>query len=220
MRKPRVTNGFVSFTEVEPGHHATYNAWHLFDHMPEQFPLAGLVFGQRWVLTPALRRSARAEPPLDRTHYFTLYLMAEPIEQTLHEFRDLAVALRDKNRFHEHRTSHLAGPLEVSDASAAPAALVGADAVPYRPNRGAHVWLTQTAVPLDEVCAIEGVAGAWAFAPSELSPPELQPMTMTVAWLDGDPTDAATVLADVVETARFSATLAAIDPWSRWDWFD
>ena len=52
MNKVKV--GFFSFTEILDGRHREYNEWHLFDHMPEQFKLDGLQWGQRWVATPAL----------------------------------------------------------------------------------------------------------------------------------------------------------------------
>ena len=107
----KATHGFVSFTEVDAGAHQSYNQWHVFDHMPEQFPLPGIVFGQRWVLTPELRSHMHASSPLDRIHYVTLYLMAEPIDATLRDFRALAVELREKDRFHTQRVSHLSGVL-------------------------------------------------------------------------------------------------------------
>ena len=84
------SRGFLSLTEVTPpGNHREYNEWHQLDHLPEQYPLAGIVFGQRWVSTPACRRlRLHSAPPLDRTHYLTLYILAEPIEQTLREFSE------------------------------------------------------------------------------------------------------------------------------------
>ena len=51
---PKVVAGFFSFTEVEAGAHRSYNEWHLFDHLPEQFVLPGIAGGWRWVRTPAL----------------------------------------------------------------------------------------------------------------------------------------------------------------------
>jgi len=210
----KVTHGFVSFTEVEAGHHRSYNEWHLFDHMPEQFPLAGVVFGQRWVLTPELRTHMHATAPLDRTHYFTLYLLAEPIQDTLRQFRTLAVELREKGRFHEQRTAHLFGPLVVNNCVASPSALVSAEAVPYRPNRGVHVSVSDAPV---EAIGLPGVAGAWTFNATSLSPPELQGMTLTVAWLDED---AESVAPELAQHATFSATFAAIDPLGSWDWFE
>ena len=54
----KVRLGFFSFTEItDPSEHRSYNEWHQLDHMPEQYPLPGVVFGQRWVSTPACRRA-------------------------------------------------------------------------------------------------------------------------------------------------------------------
>jgi hypothetical protein len=221
----KVTYGFVSFTEVEPGEHHSYNQWHLFDHMPEQLPLPGIVFGQRWVLTPALREFMHASPPLDRIHYVTLYLLAEPIAETLADFRALAVDLRGKDRFHEHRTSHLAGAMAVRSCDASPAALVSGEAVPYRPNRGVHVVLSREAI--DPVVDQPGVAGVWTFAGDEHSPPELQGVTAAWYWLDGEtPTRSLLEMfgqEDLDQTSQegfFSATFAAVDTFGPWDWFD
>ena len=218
----KVTHGFVSFTEVESGHHGSYNEWHLFDHMPEQFPLPGVVFGQRWALTPELRAHRHAVDPLDRIHYFTLYLLTEPIDATLRDFFALASELRAKNRFHEHRTAHLAGPLEVTACVAAPAALISAEAVPYRPNRGVHVRLSATAADTvdADLTGHPGVSGAWTFTGSDLSPPELRNLTMTVAWLDQDPAVVAANLPAAPASTEFAATLASIDPFGAMDWFD
>ena len=61
----KVLLGFFSFTEItDPSEHRSYNEWHQLDHMPEQYPLPGVVFGQRWVSTPACRR-ARAHADAD-----------------------------------------------------------------------------------------------------------------------------------------------------------
>src|SRR5580704_5825210 len=139
MNKVKV--GFFSFTEItDPAEHKSYNEWHQLDHMPEQYPLAGVVFGQRWVSTPACRRARAADDPsLAPVHYMTLYLMGEPVDATLEEFRALGGTLRESGRFHTHRRSHLSGPFVVSGAAAAPRVLVSAEAVPYRPNRGVYV---------------------------------------------------------------------------------
>ena len=89
MNKVRL--GFFSFTEItDPSEHHSYNQWHQLDHMPEQFPLDGIAYGQRWVSTPACRAArAVSEPPLDSIHYMTLYLMTDPVERTLREFMQL-----------------------------------------------------------------------------------------------------------------------------------
>src|SRR6185369_13903814 len=110
MNKVRL--GFFSFTEItDPGEHHAYNEWHQLDHMPEQFPLDGIAFGQRWVSTPACRAARGVSGALlDPIHYVTLYLMTEPVERTLREFYALGGDLRAAGRFHRARRAHLSGP--------------------------------------------------------------------------------------------------------------
>ena len=51
----KVQIGFFSFTEItDPAEHKSYNEWHQLDHMPEQFPLLGVVFGPALGLDPGL----------------------------------------------------------------------------------------------------------------------------------------------------------------------
>ena len=58
--------------------------------MPEQYPLPGMAFGQRWVSTPACRAARAVDGALlAPVHYVTLYLMTEPVEATLDEFAAL-----------------------------------------------------------------------------------------------------------------------------------
>lgn len=206
--------GFVSFTEVEPGHHRSYNEWHLFDHMPEQFPLDGVVFGQRWVLTPTLRVHMRADPPLSRIHYATLYLLAEPINATLVMFMNLAKELRNAGRFHEHRESHLSGAVRLVTTVAADHALVRPEAIPFRPHRGVHVRIGGTPLPPDT----PGVAGTWSFHGDEHAPVDLLDQRVSWSWLDGDPNALAAPLA--TSDAAFSATFDVVPTFGPWDWFD
>jgi hypothetical protein len=103
----KIRVGFFSFTEItDPGKHRSYNEWHQLDHMPEQYPLDGIAYGQRWVSTPACKEArAVSEPPLDAIHYVTLYLMTEPVDRTLSEFMQLGRDLRAANRFHLARAA-------------------------------------------------------------------------------------------------------------------
>lgn len=211
---PKVTYGFVSFTEVAPGEHRSYNEWHLFDHMPEQYPLDGIVFGQRWVLTPTLRAHMHATDPLDRIHYATLYLLAEPIAASLLAFQALAKQLRDVGRFHEHRTSHLSGPVRAVTATASAHALISPEAIPYRPHRGVHIRIGGDAVPPDH----PGVAGTWTFHGDDHAPDSLQGERVSWSWLDGDPNALAPELD--ADGARFSATFDLVPTFGPWDWFD
>jgi len=208
MNKIKV--GFFSFTEItDPNEHRSYNEWHQLDHMPEQYPLDGIAYGQRWVSTPACRAArAVSGPRLDPIHYVTLYLMTEPVDRTLREFRALGQELHDKDRFHLHRRAHLSGPFRFVDAAVAPRVLISAEAVPYRPNRGVHVTVGAPRA-LDALCAIDGVAGAWSFADDA--------RTITVAWCDDEPLAVAPRVP--VGDAEFAGPFESIVPW-EWGWFD
>ena len=236
MNKIRL--GFFSFTEItDPGEHHSYNEWHQLDHMPEQMPLDGIVYGQRWVRSPAcVAATARAEPPFDLVHYLTMYLMADPINATLDSFFALGRDLARKNRFFQARTSHFAHPLKVTATKASPRILVSDEAIPYRPHRGIYVivegsgydpqsneaeraWFEHTA----------DTAGIWEFATStefEGRRPTSSGYTVTVIWIDGDVFAAAANLSnqlDAVITSQssllFAGPFEVITPW-QWNWFE
>ena len=223
MAKVRI--GFFSFTEItDPAEHRSYNAWHQLDHMPEQYLLPGVLFGQRWVSTPACRRARALDAPtLAPIHYMTLYLMGEPLDTTLEEFRALGGALRDAGRFHRHRRSRLSGPFTVTGMTAAPRVLVSAEAVPYRPNRGVYVVVREGAtIPADGPAApgstargtdaeegglgaalldVEGVAGTWTFSTDtrfERHGWHPGDKTVTVSYLDAEPLAAAPGIGSLV----------------------
>ena len=230
----KIRLGFFSFTEItDPNEHHSYNEWHQLDHMPEQYPLDGVAFGQRWVSTPACRAVRLvSEPPLDAVHYVTLYLMTEPVERTLQEFMQLGRDLHAVGRFHLHRRARLSGPFPVLDEAVAPRVLISAAAVPYRPNRGVYVEVeelvgegrTAAAAPahsghLAALCAVPGVAGAWSFADEE--------RRVTVTWLDAPPLEVREQIDAVVAHRRegsttrtvFAGPFEAITPW-QWNWFE
>jgi hypothetical protein len=230
----KIRLGFFSFTEItDPREHRSYNEWHQLDHMPEQYPLDGVAYGQRWVSTPACRAArAVSEPPLDSIHYVTLYLMTEPVERTLREFMQLGRDLHAVGRFHLHRRAQLSGPFPLCDVAVAPSVLISADAVPYRPNLGVYVEVDELpdgddaageafirGVHLPAVCAQPGVAGAWSFADER--------RRVTVTWLEAPPLDMNDRLAPIVARRRessggrtiFAGPLETITPW-QWAWFD
>ena len=242
--------GFFSFTEVtDPAEHKSYNEWHQLDHLPEQFPLPGIVYGQRWVSTPACRAvRAVSEPDLDPIHYVTCYLMAEPIDETLRDFFDLGARLHELDRFHLHRHAHLTGPFGVGHALAAPRVFVSAEAVPFRAHRGLYVvveepraeadaghaeyeaWLADEHEPA--LVAVPGVAGVWTFSsPAEMTSRRWTQgnRRITVCWLDDEPLAVAARIApieavrrsrfDAVSHVVFAGPFETITPW-EWDWFD
>lgn len=237
MNKVKV--GFFSFTEItDPAEHRSYNQWHQLDHMPEQYPLPGMAFGQRWVSTPACRAARAVDGDLlAPVHYVTLYLMTEPVQQTLEEFQALGGRLRDVGRFHGHRRARLSGPFDVRAIHAAPRVLISAEAVPYRPNLGAYIVvedLPPTAGPTDDgtniaaLLGTSGVAGVWSFVSDEERRLAWRPgrHRVTVCFLDESPVGVSSSLGEVVEGWRPAADsivhagpLETVTPW-HWDWFD
>jgi hypothetical protein len=247
----KVEIGFFSFTEVtDPREHRSYNEWHQLDHMPEQIPLPGVVHGQRWVATPGCQRArAACEPPLDRVHYVTLYLMSGPEGPVVETFRNWGERLSELGRFHRHRTSHLAGPHLFLKAYAAPRVLVSPEAIPYRPCRGIYVtvaepvakerldewarWLDQVHLPGS--LEVAGVAGIWAFVGRSASFHDAPDgRRITVYYLDDDPLAVASRLAvrdregrrsgavpdwSAAVRTTYAGPLETVVPW-QWDWFD
>ncbi len=169
---------FFSFTEIARGQHRAYNEWHMLDHMPEQFPIPGIAFGQRWVSTPACRAARLFEDAaLAETHYLTCYYMTEPLERTLTDFFDLADQLRALGRFFAHRKGLMGGPFLLVKEYVAARVRISAEALPYRPNRGiaalvldpvpgadadeTGTWLDCALFP--ELLRVPGVAGAYSY---------------------------------------------------------
>ncbi len=208
--------GFFSFTEVtDPTAHEAYNAWHQLDHLPEQFTVEGIIFGQRWVRSPRCRGAEAATGTLlEPFHYMTLYLMRD--ESSLPEFFALAERLKDKDRFFAARRSLLSGPFEVTGQWAAPRIAVSGGAVPFRPSHGVYVI---AGPPVDgaDLTAHPGVAGAWQFADEQAG------RTVTVAFVDGDLWQAAAALGPICSGGgatppEWAGPLERVDAF-RWDWF-
>jgi len=222
----KVVVGFFSFTEItDPAEHRSYNAWHQLDHMPEQYPLAGVVHGERWVCTPACRSARAVDGELLRpVHYVTLYLMGEPVDETLREFRALGERLRAAGRFHEHRRSRLSGPFEVTAMAAAPRVLVSAEAVAFRPNRGVYVVVHDPAGAagpgdgahplMSAMLEVPGVAGVWTFAAggrAERHGWRPGARGVTLCYLDEEPLELAGTLGSLVTGRPAGAPVAAVD---------
>jgi hypothetical protein len=209
--------GFFSFTEVtDPARHRAYNEWHQLDHLPEQFSIDGITFGQRWVCSPPCRDARVAVSPLlEPCHYMTLYLMRDV--GVLPEFAALAERLRAAGRFFGDRRSHLSGPFVVEGRWAAPWIRISAAAVPFRPATGVYVVVGSE--PLNGAAMVEheGVAGAWGFVDADAG------RHITVAFLDGDVTDAAATLGRwyiaLGQPCEWAGPLERVDA-GCWDWFD
>ena len=208
--------GFFSFTEVtDPSAHRAYNEWHQMDHMPEQFSIEGVTFGQRWVCTPrCVEARVSVSPLLEPCQYMTLYLMRDA--GVIPEFKALAARLWKEDRFFAARHSHLNGPFEVRQRWAASRVRVSPDAVPFRPARGVYIVVG----PMVDGAAMaeQGeVAGAWQFADGVTG------RHITVAFVDGDLYRATADLSDLSlgagSTPEWAGPLETIDA-SQWGWFD
>jgi hypothetical protein len=217
--------GFFSFTEVtDPAAHRAYNEWHQFDHLPEQFSLDGMLFGQRWVCTPACRTARVAVGPLlEPCHYMTLYLMRDAA--VLEPFAALARRLRQEDRFFSARYAHLSGPFAVAGRWVSPRIALSPAALPFRPSTGIYV-VVGTALDGAALVGQDGVAGAWDFvdeASDDEAHGEAARRHITVAFLDGDLPATATTLGQwclqTGESMEWAGPLEGIDP-NRWNWFD
>jgi hypothetical protein len=234
----KIKLGFFSLSHHSPGgDDRAYLEWHQLDHMPEQYPLPGMAFGQRWVSTPACRAARAVDGDLlAPVHYVTLYLMTEPVEATLDDFGALGATLREVGRFHQHRRAHLSGPFEVASVDVAPRVLISAEAVPYRPNLGAYVVVEDLpsdgpapdAIDTATLLDLPGVAGVWTFVSDQERRKAWHPgrRRVTVCFLDSHPLTVAPSIGEVVSGGRSPAgsvihagPLETVVPW-RWDWFD
>jgi hypothetical protein len=241
----KIKVGFFSFVEVtDPSAHHSYNEWHQLDHLPEQYPIPGIAYGQRWVATPACQ-AARAMvcESLVPVQYVALYLMTEPVPETLREFEEVGFRLGEQGRFHHQRRSHLFGAWHLLETAVAPRVLISAEAVPFRPCRGIYVIVEEPTGPLDDwtrsmhtdnvpaLIDVPGVVGVWSFAASPLYVNEhwkTAGSRVTVCWLDDDPVTVAAAARPVVERRwadgapvrpLLAGPLETITPW-EWSWFD
>jgi hypothetical protein len=204
--------GFFSFTEVtDPSAHEAYNAWHQLDHLPEQFTIEGITFGQRWVRSPRCREAEAATGSLlDPFHYMTLYLLRD--EHVVPEFFALAERLYALDRFFRARRAVLSGPFPVVGRWAAPRVAVSPGAIPFRPSHGVHV-VVGPSVDGQELVDHAGVAGAWQFADAE------HDRIVTVAFIDGDLWQASASLGTAGgHEPEWAGPLERVDAF-RWDWF-
>ena len=225
--------GFFSFTEItDPAEHRSYNEWHMLDHMPEQYPIPGIAYGQRWVSTPA---SAAARAVSERA------ARRRPLP---HVLRDDGAGRGDAARVLRTRPcARRRSDVSIStgarccrarsgslDGVAAPRVLVRAESVPFRPHRGIYVVVegagaSDTARARSRAHGAPGVAGLWTFGSGEESdahPWKPGDQRITVAWLDDDPNDGrrrSSRRSNIADGVTFAGPFETITPW-EWTWFD
>ncbi len=219
------------------GDDAPYLEWHQLDHMPEQYQIPGLLFAHRWASTPECRaaRAVQSERFVP-TNHVVHYLFGEPVTQAIDDWFTLGAHLGRVGRFPHRLPAVMLTVGDVVGGCAAPSALVTAEVVPYRPNRGIYLvverpddrskpaaWAPEH---VEQLLAIDGVAGMWTFAASTLRPDRFDDSgySMTVCYLDGDPVDVARPVADVFAdrwehapvTPEFAAPFMTMRAW-EWD---
>lgn len=209
--------------------------------MPEQYQLAGIVHGLRWIADGAYP-SARLESsgPLGQIGNVVHYLVAEPVRETIDDFVDLGRVLRENGRMPSMRPLLQIAGLRLLQCHAAPRALVSAEVVPFRPHRGVLLiveepkgrrpdqwleWLVAEHYP--SLLAVPGTAGAWMFG-STWSPAQrgwrTEPQYITVVYLDDDPLAVSAAVAPLLEQRwrsdavrpLFAGPLRSMISWQAW----
>jgi hypothetical protein len=241
----KIKIGVFSLSHHSPnGDDRPYLEWHQLDHMPEQYLLPGLLFGQRWATTPPCQAARAAEVgDWAKVANVVCYLMGNPVDETIDEFLTLGRTLAEMGRFSQSLPSQFLAGLRLLHAQAAPRALISDDVVPFRPNTGIyliveelddtagtqaqddHLQRIHTEV-LPELVSVPGVAGALAFGTSPaIRRPTFTPgaFRITACYLDKDPATVGAALAPVLEriwkTAPVRPLLAApFESMMIWDW--
>jgi hypothetical protein len=248
------SKAFFSFTEVpDPGLHRAYNEWHQLEHRPENLRLPGVAWGERWVHSPDCAAVASTpDATFANLHYVNMYWFREPVAEATAEWSALA-----ERSFHwgGRDDIHLANRLHMAffrpiRGYVNARARVEADVLPFRPNRGVHLRVTQVDEPrsaaaeklfgwydrehVPSLLACDGVAGAWTFASDdtfasaldlsgEAAPPSVR---VVLAYLDGDPVDVSRTVSSFEgpPDASVERTLFAGPLHAitpwQWDWFE
>jgi hypothetical protein len=238
----RVAAGFFSLTPPPPpDDDGSYLRWHLLDHMPEQYRIPGIVLGLRWIADGEYpEHRIVAADGLAEVGNAVAYLMSEPVQETYDAFMDLGPELREAGRFPEVRPSLQTRLLAIESRTAAPAAAVSADVIPFRPHRGVvlivegpnddatawHDWLAvEREAPFLEV---PGVAGVWSFHSTDRwklrESCEGPPQRTIVVFLDADPIDTTKALTPMIEQRwrsravrpLFAGPLRTMIDWEVW----
>ncbi|MEV5829450.1 hypothetical protein AB0L25_28195 [Spirillospora sp. NPDC052242] len=213
---------FFSFVALnDPSRHREYNEWHQLDHRPENLALPGVAWGDRWSRTAECAAADEAvNGDFAEVDYVAMYWFRPPYEESIAEWNKLA-----EDSFQWGRGPLIPGvqrPLLAFftpvKGYAHPRVRVSADVLPFRPNRGLHISLTELADPhsesaheqfawhdtmrIPDLLTCDGVAGAWTFSyfgPQEHGTLPFTPRTkrgagslrMRVLYLDEDPVEVA-----------------------------
>lgn len=240
----RVKAGIFSLTgPARPDDDGSYLRWHLLDHMPEQFQLAGIVQAQRWIADGAYRDARiAANGALADVGNVVNYLAGNPVQQTLDDFMELGRRLAEVGRFPEVRPSLQLRILALLKWYAAPQALVSAEILPWRPHRGVLLIVETPAIDVETAGWLQwlhaehypalleapGVAGAWMYGSTTTwdLPAACQgdAQYVTVVYLDDDPVATTHSLRRLIEERwesgvvqpQFAGPLRTMTQWEAW----
>jgi hypothetical protein len=195
------------------GDDAAYIEWHSLDHLPEQYSMRSLVHGQRWVSTPECRAvRAAGDGSLDATDHVVQYLFAD--KGSLDRFFALGAELREAGRMPLRLPPVELAAYAFLDARAT---VVRPEVLPFRPNRGAYLIVSESPVDLPD---IDGVAGVWRYIGAKFHDRlvDTRGRHLTVCYLDNDPVAVgAAITAALDQSVRFAAPFVSLTPfdWSR-----
>ena len=179
IKKVKVATFSLSASSPD-GDDTPYLEWHQLDHMPEQYQIPGLLFAHRWASTPECRaaRAVQAER-FEPTNHVVHYLFGEPVAPAIDEWFTLGAHLGKVGRFPYRLPAVMLAVGDLVAGYAAPSALVTAEVVPYRPNRGMYLVVELPDDPsappawapehVEALLDIDGVAGMWTFTAKRLA---------------------------------------------------
>ena len=231
---------------TDPARHRAENELFQLYHQPELRSLPEVAWVDRWVCAPDCTAHATrtAEGRFDYAAIMWLRPPAHASARACAEHFERAAQLGLHSRaWAETTLETFMVPLK---GYVRRAALLSADALPFRPNTGVWLvvsrfhrhhdadaedvfrWYDQTRIP--DLLDCPGAVGAWTFAARDFYAPDrdlAQPMLrVTLVYLEGDAlpfTDQVAKLSSRdtsgVEKILFAGPLRAIVPW-QWDWFD
>jgi hypothetical protein len=185
-----VTFAFISLSAREPdGRDAEYLAWHSLDHRPEQYRLAGLRNSLRIVSTPQCRAARAASTGrYDAVDHVMTYLFTGT--EAIPAFNELGAALGRGGRMPLRLPSVQFITADLAGKVASPAAVAGADVIPWRPALGVYLVIENGQAPCGALADVPGVAGAWWYHGNLAPAPhdrDARGLQVTCCYLDEDP---------------------------------
>lgn len=193
---------FISLSAREPsGRDAEYVEWHSLDHRAEQHRLAGLRQSLRLVSTPACRAvRATSVGHYDDVDHVMTYLFNDAA--ALPGFTDLGAALNVAGRMPLRLPSVEFMIADLVGKAASPAAVAGADVIPWRPSLGVYLIIEKGEGPVEDLVEVPGVAGVWwyqgAVAPDPYAT-DARGRQITYCYLDDDPVATGERLGEVMK---------------------